>query len=120
MNGGSARGLSAHPPTMDEHLEHLEEMLKLLQSENLKAKRKKCAFFKPELKFLGHIVSAEGIRPDPSKIDTIVKWPQPRSTYELRSFLGLANYFRRYIRGYAKIAQPLTDLLAHPFSPDLA
>lgn len=97
--------------TEEEHFQHLHVVLTLLRQHNLKAKRKKCVFFTPELKFLGHVVSAAGMKPDPSKINTVVEWPQPRSTYELRSFLGLANYFRRYMRGYAKIAQPLTDLL---------
>jgi hypothetical protein len=85
--------------------------LQLLLRHNLKAKRTKCEFFKPELKFLGHIVSAKGMSPDPKKVAVIQDWPVPGSVYEVRSFLGLANYFRKYIRGYAGMTAPLTDLL---------
>ena len=70
-----------------------------------------CAFFKPELKFLGHIVPASGMRPDLSKVSTVTDWPTLVSVYEVRSFLGLANYFRKYIRAYSAIAAPLTDHL---------
>lgn len=97
--------------TEEEHLRHLKMVLQLLKDNDLKAKMKKCEFFKPELKFLGHIVSADGMKPDPAKVQTIVDWPEPVSVLELRMFLGLANYFRRYIKNYAKVARPLTDLL---------
>jgi Reverse transcriptase (RNA-dependent DNA polymerase)/RNase H-like domain found in reverse transcriptase/Integrase zinc binding domain/Chromo (CHRromatin Organisation MOdifier) domain/Retroviral aspartyl protease len=97
--------------TREEHYEHLRIVMDLLRKHDLKAKMKKCEFFKTELKFLGHIVSREGMCPDPAKVATIVNWPRPRSVYEVRSFLGLANYFRRYIKGYAATAAPLTDLL---------
>ena len=97
--------------TPAEHLQHIEQVLKILSQQQLKAKRVKCAFFKPELKFLGHIVSASGMRPDPAKVSTVMDWPTPVSVYEVRSFLGLANYFRNYIRAYSAIAAPLTGLL---------
>ena len=86
-------------------------MLALLRKHDLKAKMAKCEFFKPELKFLGHIISADGMRPDPAKVATVRDWPTPVSVYEVRSFLGLANYFRKFIQGYSKITAPLTDLL---------
>jgi hypothetical protein len=92
-------------------LGHLEEVLKLLQQHKLKAKLKKCEFFKAELKFLGHILSSKGMRPDPCKVATVIDWPTPVSVYEVRSFLGLANYFRKYICAYSGIVAPLTDLL---------
>ena len=97
--------------TEKEHLRHLEQVLALLRKHDLKAKMAKCEFFKPELKFLGHIVSVDGMRPDPAKVATVRDWPTPVSVYEVRSFLGLANYFRKYIRGYSTVAAPLTDLL---------
>ena len=97
--------------TPEEHIEHLRWVLEKLRSTGLKAKLAKCHFFCAKLKFLGHEVSAQGLGPDPAKVDTITNWPVPSSTFELRSFLGLTNYFRRYIKGYAKIASPLTDLL---------
>lgn len=69
------------------------------------------SFFREQLNFLGHIVSAAGVSPDPAKVATIVNWPTPRSLFEVRSFLGLANYFRRFIEHYAHVAAPLTTLL---------
>ena len=97
--------------TEEAHLRHLAHVLALLRKHDLKAKMAKCEFFKPELKFLGHIVSVDGMRPDPAKVATVRDWPTPVSVYEVRSFLGLANYFRKYIRGYSTVAAPLTDLL---------
>lgn len=97
--------------TEAEHLKHLRIVLDVLRQHHYKAKLAKCEFFKQELKFLGHIVSSEGIKPDPAKVQVVNDWPPPRSVYEVRSFLGLANYFRRFIRNYAKVASPLTDLL---------
>lgn len=95
----------------EEHFQHLEMVLQLLRENKLCAKHKKCEFFKPELKYLGHMVSATGIKPDPSKIQTLSDWPRPAGVNEVRQFLGLANYFRKFIRGYAATVAPLTDLL---------
>ena len=97
--------------TEEEHLQHLASVLQVLRDNNLKAKLKKCDFFKPALKYLGHIVSSEGLYPDPAKVQVVTEWPVPQSVYDVRSFLGLANYFRKYIKGYAAITAPLTDLL---------
>ena len=72
---------------------------------------KKCDFFKPELKYLGHVVSTSGIKPDAAKVQTISDWPTPTSVNEVRQFLGLSNYFRKFSRGYAATASPLSDLL---------
>jgi hypothetical protein len=97
--------------TDNEHLQHLEIVLDLLHQYSLEVKRSKCESFKSELKFLGHIVSAKGMQPDPAKVAVIQQWPTPQSIFDVRSFLELANYFRKYIQGYTKIAVPLTDLL---------
>jgi hypothetical protein len=97
--------------TEDEHFHHLQQVLHTLRQKELKAKLSKCDFFKDELKFLGHIVSAKGIQPDPAKVAVVSDWPTPKTIYDVRSFLGLANYFRKFIRGYAAISAPLTDLL---------
>jgi Reverse transcriptase (RNA-dependent DNA polymerase) len=83
-----------------EHLQHLEIVLGILRKNKLYAKLKKCEFQQPSLKFLGHIVSADGLKVDPSKVAVINNWPRPRTNKELRSFLGLANYFRRFLQGY--------------------
>ena len=97
--------------TVEEHFAHLTWVLDTLREAGFKACRVKCDFFRKELKFLGHIVSAQGVAPDPAKVQTIVDWPVPENRFDVRRFLGLANYFRRFIQHYARIAAPLTDLL---------
>ena len=97
--------------TEEEHLALLERVLQRLVDVNLKARRHKCHFFKEELRYLGHIVSKSGIKPDPTKVDAIRNWPTPQSITDVRSFLGLTNYFRKFIQGYALLTRPLTDLL---------
>jgi hypothetical protein len=92
--------------TPEEHLHHLKWVLNRLLTSNLKAKLSKCHFFREKLNFLGHVISADGVSPDPAKVETIVNWPKPRSLFEVRSFLGLANYFRRYIELMRKSLRP--------------
>ncbi|KAJ9520579.1 hypothetical protein QJQ45_007435 [Haematococcus lacustris] len=94
-----------------EHLEHLRTVLGLLRQHQLYANLSKCAFFLPSMDFLGHIISAAGIHPDPAKIRAMVEWPVPRNLNDLRSFLGSANYYRRLIHHHAHLILPLTNLL---------
>ena len=93
-----------------EHLEHLKHVLEILRKEQYHAKMKKCEFMKAELPFLGHVVSAAGVRVDPQKVSAVWAWPVPTSVTEVRSFLGLANYFRKFMQGYASMSAPLSDL----------
>ena len=74
-------------------------------------KLSKCDFWLKEVPFLGHIISAEGIRVDPAKIEAVVSWKSPRNVIEVRSFLGLAGYYRRFVKGFSFIASSLTKLL---------
>ena len=94
-----------------EHEQHLKIVLQTLREKKLYAKLSKCDFWLKEISFLGHIVSAEGIRVDPVKIEVVVNWKPPRSVTEVRSFLGLAGYYRRFVKGFSIIASLLTKLL---------
>ncbi|KAJ9523973.1 hypothetical protein QJQ45_022376 [Haematococcus lacustris] len=93
-----------------EHLKHLEIVFRILKEHELYAKLKKCEFEKSELKFLGHLVGVNGIRPDPAKIQSIKDWPPLNDVAAIRSFVGLATYFRMFIQGFAKLVEPLTNL----------
>ncbi|KAD2393420.1 hypothetical protein E3N88_40397 [Mikania micrantha] len=94
----------------EEHAEHLRLLLELLKQEQLYAKFSKCDFWMREVQFLGHIVNEKGIHVDPAKIEAIKNWEAPKTPTEVRQFLGLAGYYRRFIEGFSKIAQPLTAL----------
>ncbi|KAG8489174.1 hypothetical protein CXB51_017220 [Gossypium anomalum] len=94
-----------------EHAEHLKLVLQILLDKQLYAKFSKCEFWLREVSFLGHVVSASGIRVDPSKISAILDWKPPRNVTEVWSFLGLAGYYRRFVKGFSMIASPMTKLL---------
>ncbi|GKB93171.1 putative reverse transcriptase domain-containing protein [Tanacetum coccineum] len=93
-----------------EHEEHLKQILELLKKEELYAKFSKCEFWIPKVQFLGHVIDSEGIHVDPAKIESIKDWTSPKSPTEIRQFLGLAGYYRRFIEGFSKIAKPMTKL----------
>ncbi|KAG8503494.1 hypothetical protein CXB51_001482 [Gossypium anomalum] len=94
-----------------EHAEHLRLVLQNLRDKQLYAKFSKCKFWLSKVGFLGYIVSVLGIRVDPSKISTIIYWKPPRNVSEVRSFLGLAGYYRQFVKGFSMIATLLTRLL---------
>ena len=94
----------------DEHITRLEGVFEKLAKVGLKLKPSKCEFFCSSLKYLGHIVSRDGIATDPKKIEAIRNWPHPKTVTDVRSFTGFTNYYRKFIKGYAKIAQPLHEL----------
>ncbi|GKC86046.1 putative reverse transcriptase domain-containing protein, partial [Tanacetum coccineum] len=93
-----------------EHEEHLNLILELLKKEELYAKFSKCEFWIPKVQFLGHVIDSKGIHVDPAKIESIKDWASPKSPTEIRQFLGLAGYYRRFIEGFSKIAKPMTKL----------
>lgn len=95
----------------DEHLLHLERVLQLLKENSLYANQKKCSFGVTQIHYLGHIISNHGVSTEPDKIAAVLEWPTPKTLKQLRGFLGLTGYYRRFIQGYGQICRPLTDLL---------
>ncbi|MCI44061.1 retrotransposon protein putative Ty3-gypsy subclass, partial [Trifolium medium] len=94
----------------EEHREHLRVVLQVLEEKKLYAKLSKCEFWMKEINFLGQVISSEGIAVDPAKVEAVLQWSTPESISEIRSFLGLAGYYRRFIEGFSKLAMPLTQL----------
>jgi hypothetical protein len=97
--------------TWEEHLAHIQFVLTLLQQHGFHIKISKCSFAKRQLSYLGHIVSEQGVATDPSKISTIKDWPRPENVKDLRSFLGMTGYYRRFVPQFGMISKPLTNLL---------
>lgn len=93
--------------SIEEDLQRLRNIFDRLRAANLKLKPSKCSFFQKKIRFLGHIVSESGVATDPEKLSAIKDWPIPRSAKQVKSFLGLCSYYRRYVKGLAKIARPL-------------
>ena len=97
--------------SFESHLQRLEHVFQRLKDHGLKLKPSKCTFFQSKVKYLGHVVSKEGIHTDPDKIETVQNWPIPVNVKSLRRFLGFTGFYRRFIKGYAKVARPLYDQL---------
>jgi hypothetical protein len=95
----------------EEHAQHLRIVLTRLREHQLYAKFSKCAFWQEEIQFLGHVLSAKGIAVDPSKVKDILEWKPPTTLHQVRSFLGLAGYYRRFIPDFSKLVKPITSLL---------
>jgi len=102
--------LNVHSEEWQDHLQHLGVVLSKLREINLKLNPSKCCFAARSVVFLGHVVSKEGTRPDPSKVDAMRGFLAPTTVTNVRSFLGLTGYYRKYIKGYSKLAGPLFEL----------
>jgi len=102
--------LNVHSEKWQDHLQHLGVVLSRLREVNLKLNPSKCCFAAGSIVFLGHVVSKEGTRPDPGKIDVVWRFPVPTTVTNVRSFLGLTGYYRKYIKGYSKVAGLLFEL----------
>ena len=97
--------------TFEEHVQRLESVFSRLAEHNLKLKPSKCEFFKTSVSYLGHIVSEEGVGTDPEKVSAVKSWPAPTNVKELRQYLGFVGYYRRFIKDFSKLVQPLNNLL---------
>lgn len=97
--------------SLEEHVQHLDQVFQVLEQNQLYVKRSNCSFAQPALEYLGHIISAQGVETYPNKIIVVTQWPQPTSVKQLRGFLGLAGYYRKFIGNFSIISRPLTNLL---------
>lgn len=97
--------------TLDEHITQLREVFSRLRKYSLQLQPPKCEFLRHEVKYLGHIITENGVKPDPEKISCVMNYPIPSNAKEVKSFLGLIGYYRRFIKDFSKIAKPLTNLL---------
>ena len=96
--------------SIEEHWEHLRIALDRLRQANLYGRLHKCEFLKDKVDYLGFEVSKEGIHASPDKVKAVLDWPRPQSVHDIRSFLGLASYYKKFIKGFSQLAKPLTDL----------
>ena len=96
--------------SLAEHVQHVRSILEVLRQHRLYAKVEKCEFHKDQMTFVGYVVSKEGIGMDPAKVSSILDWPVPTSVKEVQSFLGFANFYKKFINSYSSLASPLTSL----------
>lgn len=97
--------------TLVDHVTHVKAVLQLMKEHQLYAKESKCSFRQQKLEYLGHIISKGGVSTDPEKVFAMKNWPQPKNLKQLRGFLGLTGYYRRFVKGYGELSRPLTKLL---------
>lgn len=100
----------SYSKTFEEHLNNLDEIFKRMHEANLKLSPEKCVLFQRQVGFLGHLISEKGIETDPKKIEDVVNWPLPRNVREVRSFLGLCSYYRKFVKDFSTVAKPLHKL----------
>ena len=103
--------ICVYSKTFNEHIETIQKLFEKLRHVNLVLQPEKCEFFKPEINYLGHIISSHGLRPDPEKLKAVKEFPTPSNQKNMKRFLGLTGYYRRFIKNFAQIAKSLTNLL---------
>ena len=103
--------ITIHSKTLEEHVEHILEVLQRLKEANLRLNAEKCTWCAKEIKILGHIVKNNSVSMDPAKIESIKTWNNPKTVKQLQQFLGLCNYYKRFVENFSKIAAPLFKLL---------
>ena len=103
-------GIIVFGTTFNDHLSHLEHVLTKLGEAGLRLKPSKCHFTLPQVQYLGYLISKDGVQPDPSKVEAVTSYPTPSNATEVREFLGIANYYRRFVQGFSAIATPLYQL----------
>nr|KYP32652.1 Retrovirus-related Pol polyprotein from transposon 17.6 [Cajanus cajan] len=96
---------------LEGHVNHLRQVLQTLRCNSLFARKSKCFFAVSKVEYLGHLISVKGVSTDPRKVEAMKNWPLPQTIKQLRGFLGLAGYYRRFVKGFGLIAKPLTDFL---------
>ena len=102
-----------YSPDLDSHLAHLEQVLETLRTNQLYIKKSKCSFAQGQVEYLGHVISGRGVATASDKIEAMLQWPVPKTVTDVRAFLGLTGYYRRFVKDYGCIAKPLTQLLKH-------
>ena len=100
-------------PTLEDHIERLDEVFACMRRSGLKCKPSKCEILKDSIKYLGRMVDKHGIRPDPDAVETVLTWKSPKTEHQLMSFLGFANYYREFVKGYADKVYPMQQLMRH-------
>lgn len=96
--------------TLEDHLSHIKQVFEKLRQHDLKLKLKKCSFLKEETKYLGFVITCDGVRPDPDKVKAIKTLPAPKTVKEVGSMIGMCSYYRRFLPNFSKIAEPLIHL----------
>lgn len=97
--------------TLEEHLVLLQQVFDILHQNQFYIKRSRCFFAQPAVEYLGHVISAAGVATDPTKLEAVQNWPTPKTIKQLRGFLGLTGYYKRYIQHYGILSRPLTEML---------
>ena len=98
-------------PTLEDHIERLEEVFSCMKQAGLKCKPSKCEILRDSIKYLGRLVDKHGVRPDPEAVEAVLTWKAPKTDTQLMSFLGFANYYREFIKGYADKIYPMQRLM---------